>query len=385
MSASTLPRKCISTTISFREKKELLQKCQLKEEETRKESEALIFQVSNFVLKRQLGQGAGGRVFLGRHVEDRNRRAAIKIIHKRSSNAKAVRMARREHAILTELPPHPHIVHLFDVVENSKRLCLVMQYAEGGDLFDYVLKSGKLPQHEAWRIFRQLLDAVNHIHKHGFMHRDIKPENIFLDKDLNVVLGDFGLGGKWSSLSPTNATCGSLNYAAPEILGANYYIGPEVDLWSCGAVLYMMLTGSVPFSAESTADVYENIRTAAIQTPSFLDKDVVDLMHKLLTPHSLKRATMMDVLKHPWLQKLPHRVRSRTAPNLGAVRVQPQLLPTPMEDKKEKDRERRQRQQEMAQKESQDPARSSRGSSCRSSKKNTFKAKEIEVEIEQSS
>jgi serine/threonine protein kinase len=167
-------------------------------------------------------------------------------------------------------------VHLFDVVENSKRLCLVMQYAEGGDLFDYVLKSGKLPQHEAWRIFRQLLDAVNHIHKHGFMHRDIKPENILcvslltsllnvatvsdilivvaaassLDKDLNVVLGDFGLGGKWSSLSPTNATCGSLNYAAPEILGANYYIGPEVDLWSCGAVLYMMLTGSVPFSAE---------------------------------------------------------------------------------------------------------------------------------------
>lgn len=265
------------------------------------------------MLKRQLGQGAGGRVFLGRHVEDRNRRAAIKIIHKRSSNAKAVRMvrtslfsltalrcstdlisffntffrfsffvlspvaqARREHAILTELPPHPHIVHLFDVVENSKRLCLVMQYAEGGDLFDYVLKSGKLPQHEAWRIFRQLLDAVNHIHKHGFMHRDIKPENILcvslcailmnvatmsdiffvrvaassLDKDLNVVLGDFGLGGKWSSLSPTNATCGSLNYAAPEILGANYYIGPEVDLWSCGAVLYMMLTGSVPFSAE---------------------------------------------------------------------------------------------------------------------------------------
>jgi serine/threonine protein kinase len=89
-----------------------------------------------------------------------------------------VAQARREHAILTELPPHPHIVNLFDVVENSKRLCLVMQYAEGGDLFDYVLKSGKLPQHEAWRIFRQLLDAVNHIHKHGFMHRDIKPENI---------------------------------------------------------------------------------------------------------------------------------------------------------------------------------------------------------------
>lgn len=343
-----MPRKCNSTTISFREKKEILQKCQLKEEETRKESEALIFQVSNFVLKRQLGQGAGGRVFLGRHVDDRNRRAAIKIIHKRSSNAKAVRMARREHAILTELPPHRHIVQLTDVVENSKRLCLVMQYAEGGDLFDYVLKSGKLPPHEAWRIFRQLLDAVNHMHKHGFMHRDIKPENIFLDKHLNVLLGDFGLGGKWSSLSPTNATCGSLNYAAPEILGANYYIGPEVDLWSCGAVLYMMLTGSVPFSAENTADVYENIRTAAIQTPSFLDKDVTDLMRKLLTPHSLKRATMMDVLKHPWLERAPHRIRSRTAPSLGVVRVQPPKAQLPSEKREAR------RRHEAAQKEAVD-------------------------------
>lgn len=327
----------------------MLKKCQLKEEPTKQEPEALVFQVSKFVLKRQLGQGAGGRVFLGRHVSDRNKRAAIKIIHKRSSNAKAVRMARREHAILTELPPHKHIIQLFNVVENPRRLCLVMQYGEGGDLFDYVLKSGKLPQHEAWRLFRQLLDAVNHLHKHGFMHRDIKPENIFLDKNLNVLLGDFGLGGKWSSLSPTNATCGSLNYAAPEILGANYYIGPEVDLWSCGAVLYMMLTGSVPFTAESTADVYENIRTASIQTPSFLDKDVVELLRKLLTPHSLKRATMIDVLSHPWLQKPPHRVRSRTAPSLGAVRVVPHSLPMPLEDKKE-----RERREEIADKEAQD-------------------------------
>lgn len=141
-----------------------------------------------------------------------------------------------------------------------------------------------------------------------------------LDKNLNVLLADFGLGGKWSSLNPTNATCGSLNYAAPEILEADYYVGPEVDLWSCGAVLYMMLTGAVPFTAETTADVYRNIRNASFTTPPGLPDEVVDLLRRLLTPNSLKRATMMDVREHPWLTKSPIRVRSRTAPNLGTGR-----------------------------------------------------------------
>jgi hypothetical protein len=139
-------------------------------QETEKQTEPLVFEVRGFVLRKQLGQGAGGRVFLGCSGSGRGQEgklAAIKIVNKRQNNAKAVRMARREHSILGEMPPHPHVVHLYHVVENSDRLCLVMQFAEGGDLFDYVLQCGKLPLSEAWRLFRQLLAAVNHIHRSG--------------------------------------------------------------------------------------------------------------------------------------------------------------------------------------------------------------------------
>jgi len=316
----SLPKKCISSITSFKERNVILKECALKEQVAERQKEPLVFEVRGFVLRRQLGQGAGGRVFLGCHSQDKGQKAAIKVVNKRQANAKAVRMARREHSILGELPTHPHIVELYHVVENGDRLCLIMQFAEGGDLFDYVLKCGKLPLPEAWRIFRQLLSAVNHMHRFGFMHRDIKPENVFLDKNRNVLLGDFGLGGKWSSLAPTNATCGSLNYAAPEILQADYYIGPEVDIWSCGAVLYMMLTGSVPFSANSRVEVFSNIKNANFHTPAHWSPEMKDLLRQLLNPNALKRAKMSDLLEHPWVLHCPVRVRSRSAPLLGKPR-----------------------------------------------------------------
>jgi serine/threonine protein kinase len=129
-----------------------------------------VFEVRGYILRKQLGQGAGGRVFLGckdGDCEEGREKAAIKVVNKRQNNAKAVRMARREHSILGEMPPHSNIVRLYHVVENADRLCLVMQFAAGGDLFDYVLQCGRLPVFEAWRIFRQLISAVHHIHKTG--------------------------------------------------------------------------------------------------------------------------------------------------------------------------------------------------------------------------
>ncbi|KAL6049185.1 Serine/threonine-protein kinase hsl1 [Balamuthia mandrillaris] len=313
--------------------------------------------VCNYNLVQRLGAGAGGQVFLGRHVSDNSQKAAIKIAeHNPSFNSLAlpsasldnstdapsllcfpptvlpsfalspsttisepVAMLRREKAVLSELPPHRHVIKLLGSAEDTRRMCLLLEYAEGGDLFQYVCKWGKLPEWEAWRLFRQIVQAVAHIHSQGFFHRDLKPENILLNKRMDAVLADFGHAGKWSSAVPKKRSCGSLHYTAPEVLLSHQYVGPEVDIWSCGAVLYFMLTGKVPFQADNTLAVTRRIRSGAIKLPTYLSAGVKDLITRLLTPHSFKRIHMMDVLQHPWIKNSPRRHRSSSLPFLPSI------------------------------------------------------------------
>ncbi|KAL6072391.1 Serine/threonine-protein kinase [Balamuthia mandrillaris] len=295
----------------------------------------LRYMVRDYHVRRHLGSGAGARVYLGQHKNCLRQKVALKVVDKKLPSAascptnsgthkaacvdpccqeRALRMARREIAVLKELPPHKNIIKLIDTVENQKRLCIVLEYADGGDLFEYVCRNGRLQEWEAWTIFRQIIEAIGHMHKHGFIHRDIKPENILLTMDRRVLLCDFGLGARWSSLSPTNAICGSFHYAAPEVLTAEYYVGPEVDLWSCGAVLYMMLMGRVPFAAPTSAESLNNILCGALDLGFHVSLEAADLLRRLLQPNSLHRATLLDVWSHPWFNRAPHRERSASAP-----------------------------------------------------------------------
>lgn len=275
--------------------------------------------IGNYVVLERLGSGGDGHVYLGRHYYTLEK-VALKLINK-NQGYKKIKRARREYCILGQMN-HPNIIKLLDVIENQKMICMVMEYAPGGDLFDYIAKFQKLDQQEAWRIFKQLVTAVGYMHSQGFIHRDIKPENIFLDSALNVKLGDFGYASSWSSLKRRHRSCGSVMYASPEIVTPfGSYVGPEVDCWSLGACLYTMLTNQFPFDGSDASTVRHKISTGAWHpSPSFCYW-VKDLLDSLLALDPLKRATIRDVLKHPWIvgrEKKPLR-RRRSAPHLSGV------------------------------------------------------------------
>ncbi|KAL6043471.1 CBL-interacting serine/threonine-protein kinase 21 [Balamuthia mandrillaris] len=314
-----------------------------KQEDREAEEAAVMSRWKEFRAKRLLGEGSGGKVFLLKNrlcnANKSNKRSivALKTCRrvaedepkdgettttttttntKRADNQKQNKskhleaMLRNEYAVLSSIEPHENVIQVYDFFEAEEHVCLFMQYASKGDLFDYILRKGRLSQREARPLFRQLLRAVNHLHSQGFVHRDIKPENILLSSSNNktekkVLLADFGVATKWSSCLPLQDCVGSLDYAAPEVLDpTRAYVGPEVDLWSCGAVLYMMLTGRTPFRATRQQEVLRNIQQGRLlharRDGLKEESEVMDLLRRMMDPNPLKRATMFEVWRHPW-------------------------------------------------------------------------------------
>ncbi|KAL6066382.1 CBL-interacting serine/threonine-protein kinase 21 [Balamuthia mandrillaris] len=325
MATTAVAQRSATLCPSAREKKLCLRACKLNTDQQPQQVPeggpvSLASQLQDFHVKQLIGEGTGGQVYLAEHAHT-HLRIAIKVARKTKANTKAANMLRREHTFLHELKPHKHLVQGYDFIENADRACLLMQFAEQGDLFEYVRKMGGLKEPEAWRLFKQLMEVVSHIHAQHVCHRDIKPENIFLDKEGNVLLGDFGLASKWSPFCAVADCVGSLDYAAPEVLRqGTCYKGPEVDMWSCGAVLFMMLTGRTPFYAASSLDVFHNIQSGRFDSAG-LSPNAKDLIQKLLNPDPLRRATMYEVLNHPWMLVPPMRARVNSVPLLGFTRV----------------------------------------------------------------
>lgn len=127
---------------------------------------------------------------------------------------------------------------------------MIMEYVSGGELFDYIVKHGKLQEHEARRFFQQIISGVDYCHRHMIVHRDLKPENLLLDHNMHVKIADFGLSNMMLDGEFLRTSCGSPNYAAPEVISGKLYAGPEVDIWSCGVILYALLCGTLPFDGE---------------------------------------------------------------------------------------------------------------------------------------
>lgn len=157
-----------------------------------------------------------------------------------------------------------------DVIQTNQSIIMVIEYA-GNELFDYIVKNGKvytlritvdckLSEREARRFFQQIMSAVDYTHRHKIVHRDLKPENLLLDADLNVKIADFGLSNILEDGKFLKTSCGSPNYAAPEVIAGRVYAGPEVDIWSCGVILYVLLCGRLPFDDESIPKLFEKIR-----------------------------------------------------------------------------------------------------------------------------
>ncbi|XP_078263446.1 5'-AMP-activated protein kinase catalytic subunit alpha-2 isoform X2 [Rhinoraja longicauda] len=180
---------------------------------------------------------------------------------------------------------------------------MVMEYVPGGELFDYICKHGRVEDAEACRLFQQIISAVDYCHRHMVVHRDLKPENVLLDAQMNVKIADFGLSNMMADGEFLRTSCGSPNYAAPEVISGRLYAGPEVDIWSCGVILYALLCGTLPFDDEHVPTLFKKIRGGVFYIPDYLNRSVANFLMHMLQVDPLKRATIKDIREHEWFKR----------------------------------------------------------------------------------
>ena len=155
---------------------------------------------------------------------------------------------------------HPNIVQLYEIIETSRQLFLIMEFVPGGELFNYIVKKKRLENREACRFFHQILAGIEYLHSIKICHRDLKPENLLLDENMNIKIVDFGLSNTYKKSTDTLKTaCGSPCYASPEMIAGKRYLGLDTDLWSLGVITYAMTVGYLPFEDPDTNKLYKKI------------------------------------------------------------------------------------------------------------------------------
>ncbi|XP_074598786.1 nuak family kinase 1 isoform X2 [Brevipalpus obovatus] len=254
-----------------------------------------------FEVKKKLGQGTYGKVQLAINKET-GQEVAIKTIKKSKieSEQDLVRI-RREIQIMSSIQ-HPHIIHIYEVFENKQKIVLVMQYASGGELYEYVSERKLLNDNDARRLFRQIATAVYYCHKNKVCHRDLKLENILLDEKGNAKIGDFGLSNVFDEKHFLHTFCGSPLYASPEIVQGIPYYGAEVDCWSLGVLLYTLVYGAMPFDGSNFKRLVKQISEASYYEPK-QKSEASNLIRHLLSVDPTKRATIIDICNDCWVNK----------------------------------------------------------------------------------
>lgn len=251
-----------------------------------------------------LGKGNFGEVFLAEEVSTK-RKVAIKVVDtRRFKNSDQKRHAENEKEIcklFAKNNKHQNIVDVMEVSTHNHCIYFVLEYVDGGELYEKIKLEGRIPETQAKVWFKQLIEAVAYIHKHGIVHRDLKPENVLVDKVGNIRLCDFGFGKLFDATKLLDTYCGSPFYAAPEMVTATPYRGPPVDMWSCGVILYAMLTGQLPFHCETMPELFKKISLAHYSEPSTLSDEALNLIKCLLCRNPKRRITAENVLKHAWL------------------------------------------------------------------------------------
>ncbi|CAB3243883.1 unnamed protein product [Arctia plantaginis] len=252
-----------------------------------------------FDIVRKLGQGTYGKVQLGINKKT-GQEVAIKTIKKCKieSEADLIRI-RREVQIMSSVR-HPNIVHIYEVFENSEKMILVMEYCSGGELYDYLSQKKVLQEDEAKRLFRQIATAVYYCHIHKICHRDLKLENVLLDDTGSAKIADFGLSNVFKETSLLSTFCGSPLYASPEIVKGTPYIGPEVDCWSLGVLLYTLVYGAMPFDGSNFKRLVRQISNGDYYEPRN-PSSASPLIRDMLTVDPLKRADIAYICDHPWV------------------------------------------------------------------------------------
>uniref|UniRef100_A0A8C2DCS1 Si:dkey-16p21.7 n=1 Tax=Cyprinus carpio TaxID=7962 RepID=A0A8C2DCS1_CYPCA len=256
--------------------------------------------VGPYRLEKTLGKGQTGLVKLGIHCIT-GQKVAIKIVNREKLSESVLMKVEREIAIL-KLIEHPHVLKLYDVYENNKYLYLVLEHVSGGELFDYLVKKGRLTPKEARKFFRQIISALDFCHSHSICHRDLKPENLLLDEKNNIRIADFGMASLQVGDSLLETSCGSPHYACPEVIRGEKYDGRRADVWSCGVILFALLVGALPFDHDNLRQLLEKVKSGVFHMPHFIPPDCQALLRGMIEVNPEKRLTLEEIQKHPWYQ-----------------------------------------------------------------------------------
>ncbi|KAK9537768.1 hypothetical protein VZT92_005351 [Zoarces viviparus] len=256
-------------------------------------------QVGFYEIIRTLGKGNFAVVKLAKHKVTKTQ-VAIKIIDKTRLNPSNLEKIYREVQIM-KLLNHPHIIKLYQVMETKDMLYIVTEYAKNGEMFDHLTSNGRMSEDEARKKFWQILTAVDYCHRHHIVHRDLKTENLLLDANMNIKLADFGFGNFYNAREPLSTWCGSPPYAAPEVFEGKEYEGPQLDIWSLGVVLYVLVCGSLPFDGPSLPALRQRVTEGRFRIPFFMSQDCENLIRKMLVVDPARRISVAQIKQHRWM------------------------------------------------------------------------------------
>ncbi|KAI0338743.1 Pkinase-domain-containing protein [Trametopsis cervina] len=274
--------------------------------------------LGDYKLSKTLGAGSMGKVKLAHH-EITGEKLAVKILPRvypgsgtqQASNpeaaakqaskdaSKEIRTLRE--AALSMLLHHPYVCGMREMIVHQHHYYMVFEYVNGGQMLDYIISHGRLRERVARKFARQIGSALDYCHKNNVVHRDLKIENILISQTGNIKIIDFGLSNLYDPMSHLSTFCGSLYFAAPELLNAKVYTGPEVDVWSFGVVLYVLVCGKVPFDDQSMPQLHAKIKKGLVEYPVWLSAECKHLLTRMLVTNPAQRATLGEVLAHPWM------------------------------------------------------------------------------------
>uniref|UniRef100_A0A3Q3RX48 non-specific serine/threonine protein kinase n=1 Tax=Mastacembelus armatus TaxID=205130 RepID=A0A3Q3RX48_9TELE len=247
--------------------------------------------IGNYRLLKTIGKGNFAKVKLARHV----------LTGKEVAPRVPCFLQLFREVRIMKLLNHPNIVKLFEVIETEKTLYLVMEYASGGEVFDYLVAHGRMKEKEARAKFRQIVSAVQYCHQKCIVHRDLKAENLLLDADMNIKIADFGFSNEFTLGNKLDTFCGSPPYAAPELFQGKKYDGPEVDVWSLGVILYTLVSGSLPFDGQNLKELRERVLRGKYRIPFYMSTDCENLLKKFLILNPSKRGSLEQIMRDRWM------------------------------------------------------------------------------------
>ncbi|GAB1523351.1 serine/threonine-protein kinase gin4 [Rhizoctonia solani] len=288
-------------------------------------------EIGPWILGDMIGKGSSGRVKLGKHKYS-GKIAAIKIISKNpvltskqtlagmdAKHQKQLQAIHRE-IVIMKLINHPCIMALYDLQETETEFYLALEYVQGGELFDYIVSRGRLPEPEALFYFKQILYGLDYCHRFNISHRDLKPENILLDKNMNIKIADFGMAALEVANGMLETSCGSPHYASPEIVAGKAYHGASSDVWSCGVVLYALLTSRLPFDHPDIRVLLKKVKVGKFEMNSDISPLAQDLIRRMLVVDPEKRITVRQIFRHPFFKGQTNRLFiNPPPPSLGEL------------------------------------------------------------------